>query len=174
MRKIYVSEYDPNWVLTYEASRDELNNLLTDILDSIHHIGSTAVPGLLAKPTIDILVLVNDIETIDGFNEDMENLGYIAMGEAGIPGRRYFYKTLEDNEFIETHHVHIYQVGNAKYQEELLFRDYLRIDDSCKEAYGTLKKKLAQVHRDSPPRYTIAKSDFIKSVIQKAKTYFDK
>ena len=172
LRQIIVEAYNKNWIHDYESAKTILSDIMSNNLVEIYHIGSTSVEGLAAKPTIDILIIVNNIEHIDSLNEAMFKNGFMASGEGGIKGRRYFYKTLPTNQFIETHHVHVYQNGNPKYQEELLFRDYLRIDSTSRNEYEKLKLNLSLTYRDSPPEYTNAKAEFIQKTIAKARQYF--
>jgi len=91
-RRVEVVSYNPNWKEMYKEESGKIINILNDIIIDIHHIGSTAIPRIKAKPVIDILVEVKDIEAIDQYNHKMEELGYEAMGEHGIPKRRFFRK----------------------------------------------------------------------------------
>lgn len=92
------------------------------MITNIHHIGSTSVPGLMAKPVIDILVEVGTINVVDSYNEAMKKqIGYLPKGENGIPNRRYFSKGGDNR----THQVHVYQQGDEKIASHLMFRDYL-------------------------------------------------
>jgi GrpB-like predicted nucleotidyltransferase (UPF0157 family) len=92
MRTIEVVAYDPSWPGVFEIEREVLSRVLGELAVEIHHIGSTAVPGLVAKPIIDILVEVHDMAALDRLNPAMEAIGYDCMGEYGIPGRRYYRK----------------------------------------------------------------------------------
>src|SRR3989338_9466562 len=106
IRTIEVLPYDPNWPELYRKESALLSDIFKDQLISIHHIGSTAVPGLCAKPIIDIMPVVKDISKIDAFNKEMAAIGYEAIGEYGIPNRRFFFKGGVNH---RTHHVHVYQ-----------------------------------------------------------------
>ena len=88
---------------------------------AVHHIGSTSVQGLKAKPIIDIMLVVKDINVVDKFDNEMKNSGYDPKGENGIPGRRHFQKGGDNR----THHVHIYGVKSEQIERHLVFRDYL-------------------------------------------------
>ena len=88
-RRVEVVSYNPNWREMYKEESEKIKNILNDIIIDIHHIGSTALPGIKAKPVIDILVEVKDIERVDQYNHKMKELGYEAMGEYGIPKRRF-------------------------------------------------------------------------------------
>lgn len=172
MRKIIVESYSDKWIEDYNRAQKILVEIIGNNMVDIHHIGSTSVIGLSAKPTIDILIIVKDIEAVDSINNEMKINRFIPKGEAGIKGRRYFCKMLSTNEYVDTHHIHIYEEGNPKYEEELLFRDYLRVDKTSRDAYAKLKLKLSVIYRDSPPKYTSAKSEFIQKTILKARDYF--
>lgn len=90
MRKIIVVPYDDKWPEMFEAESLLIRTLLGGVVKSVHHIGSTSVPGLSAKPVIDILLEVSDINELDTYNSAMASGGYVACGENGITGRRYF------------------------------------------------------------------------------------
>ncbi|MDQ0189366.1 GrpB family protein [Alicyclobacillus cycloheptanicus] len=123
----------------FEEESGYLRGIFAGQLIDVHHIGSTSVPGLEAKPIIDIMPVVRDISLVDECNHDMQNIGYEPMGENGITGRRYFQKGGDNR----THHVHIYQVGSPDVERHLAFRDYLRTHPDTVEMYGTLKRQLA-------------------------------
>lgn len=133
---------------------------------AIEHIGSTAIPGIKAKPIIDILLVVRDIERVDAKNNAMQNLGYEALGEYGIPGRRYFRKRKGEE---DTHHVHTFQEGNPEVQRHVLFRDYLRAHADEAQAYTRLKERLAEQFQHDIDVYTEGKSGFIQRIDQLAK-----
>jgi GrpB-like predicted nucleotidyltransferase (UPF0157 family) len=149
-REIRIEPYNPAWKDHYTQTEHVLRTIFNDLIVDIQHIGSTSIEGLSAKPIIDILIVVNNIEDVDSFNDPMSAHGFLAKGEYGIPGRRYFSKTLSSDPFVSTHHVHMYQIGNPKYQEELLFRDYLRIDEGTLRAYEALKIEFAERFRHDP------------------------
>ena len=113
-------------------------------LVEVHHIGSTAGPGLQAKPIIDILVVLDDTDDINLFNPAMEALGYCARGECldapipGTPGRFYFSK---DTNGVRSHQVHVCAKGHREILDKLAFRDYLRANECKAAAYGNLKRR---------------------------------
>ena len=90
---------------------------------AVHHIGSTAIPAIYAKPIIDLLVEVADIDDVDAHNPAMVALGYEALGEYGIPGRRYFRKG--DEAGVRTHQVHTFEAGSPEVERHLAFRDFM-------------------------------------------------
>lgn len=139
-RAIEVVAPNPDWPRQYEAEAVLLKLVFGDLLAEIHHIGSTSIPGIYAKPIIDIMPLVYDIEAVDSYNGVMEALGYEAWGEYGIPGRRYFPRAPKRR----THQVHVFQVGGADVERHLAFRDYLRANPDKAAIYGTHKRAAAR------------------------------
>src|SRR5918999_3378331 len=111
MRKVEVVPHNPQWRDAYEAEAKHVVAALGENVVAIHHIGSTAIPDIYAKPVIDLLVEVRDITEVDGRSSAMEPLGYEVMGEYGIPGRRYFRK--DDQEEIRTHNIHAFETGSS-------------------------------------------------------------
>ncbi len=105
---ITVLNYDPEWPLKYMRERDKITGMLKDNFISIYHIGSTSVPGLAAKPIIDIMVVVRSLERVDIAAEKFADIGYEYLGEFGIAGRRYFRKGGNER----THQIHIFQADD--------------------------------------------------------------
>jgi GrpB-like predicted nucleotidyltransferase (UPF0157 family) len=167
-RQIKVVPYHPNWSELFEAEADELTAILGQEVVAIHHIGSTAIPGISAKPIIDMLVEVHDIEKIDDFNEEMIQLGYQPKGEFGIPGRRFFIK---GGDATRTHHVHVFQTGNPEVERYLDFRDYMTAHPEEAQAYGRLKAQLAQKFPEDIDSYMEGKDRFIKEIDRKAQAW---
>jgi GrpB-like predicted nucleotidyltransferase (UPF0157 family) len=119
IRKIEVVEYDPSWPELFEIEAEQIKQALGRNCIEIHHIGSTSVPGLSAKPIIDMLPVVRDIQEVDKATKAMESLGYEAKGEYGMAFRRYFQKGKD----IRTHNVHMYQEGDPEISRYLKFRN---------------------------------------------------
>lgn len=164
VRQIAVENYDPNWVEKYTRAAQRLKSVFGAELTAIYHIGSTAIPGIMAKPIIDILIAVRDIELVDALNPALQQLGYEACGEFGIPGRRYFRRGGDER----THHVHVFQQGNAHISRHLAFRDYLCAHPEDALAYSDLKVRLAAAHRDDIHAYMEGKHAFIQAIDHKA------
>ena len=122
--------------------------------------GSTAIPGIHAKPSIDILLEVADLAGLDARAAAMVELGYEPKGEFGIPGRRYFRK--DSAEGIRTHQVHAFQAGDAGIERHLAFRDYLMAHPAIAKSYTVLKQQLADAHPDDIEAYMDGKDAFIK------------
>lgn len=170
VRIIQVVPYNPEWHEEYLKEVEKVCSMLnTEIID-VHHIGSTAIPQIYAKPIIDILVEVRDINNIDKYNEDMKKLEYIAKGEYGIVGRRFFLKGL----YNRTHHIHIFQTGNVEIKRHLEFRDYMIAHSEEAKNYGELKKALAIKSMYDIEGYCYGKDNYIKDIDKKAKEWFSK
>ena len=169
MQRVEVVPHDPMWKDAFEAESNDIADALGDNVVAIHHIGSTSIPGIYAKPIIDLLVEVNDITQVADRNSQMESLEYEAMGEFGIPGRRYFRKDNRDR--VRTHHVHTFEMGSAQVERHLLFRDYMIAHPDEAQAYSDLKRMLAQQYPTSIESYMDGKDGFIKAIDQKAKQW---
>ena len=140
MQHITVVPYDPAWSGLYEAEAQAIAGVLGQRLTAIHHIGSTAMPGLAAKPIIDIMPVVRAVTEADECRADFEALGYEYLGEFGIPGRRYLRKGGDER----THQMHIFASDDVHaIARHLAVRDYLRAHPARAAAYGALKLELA-------------------------------
>ncbi|QDT96042.1 dephospho-CoA kinase/protein folding accessory domain-containing protein [Gimesia aquarii] len=168
MRNIIIAEYTTAWQEMFVTESLCLNNALESVLISIHHIGSTSIPGLAAKPTIDMLAVVQSLNELDTLNHVMSDLGYVAKGELGIVGRRFFAKGSDDH---RTHHVHAYEEGHPEIESHLDFRDYLRSHPDQVSCYAELKSKLSEQHRNDVEAYIEGKSSFIEETIWNARQW---
>lgn len=160
IRKIEVVGYDPNWPKLFEAEAKRVKEALGNNCTEIHHIGSTSIPGLSAKPVIDMLPVVRNIQEVDKANKAMESLGYEAKGENGIAFRRYFQKGQNNR----THHVHVYQEADPEISRHLKFRDWMRSHASDSENYGKLKIELAKKFPYDILQYCNGKDAFVASI----------
>lgn len=163
--RIAVVAYDPQWVARYRQEAAVLHEVFGDQVLAVHHIGSTSVPGLSAKPIIDILLEVRDIEAIDRYNASMRARGYDPRGEFGLPSRRYFPKIIDGRRIC---HVHTWQSGDPAIERHLSFRDYLASNPEPRDAYGRLKEELAAQFAGDRERYMDGKHDFIQETEQQA------
>lgn len=162
---IEIVDYDENWPMLYEKEALFIRSVLKDELISIFHIGSTSVKGLKAKPIIDIMPVVSDIEKTDKLNPSFEEAGYESMGEFGIANRRYFRKGKDKR----TVHVHIFQYDNLyEIERHLIFRDYLRQFPSAREEYGKLKAELALLYPTDIDAYCDGKDSLVKEIEARA------
>src|SRR4028119_2538328 len=159
--KVEVVPHDPNWRCAFETESKLIALALRDNVVAIHHIGSTAIPQIHAKPIIDMLVEVKDILKIDTHSSEIEALGYQAMGEFGISGRRYFRKG-------RSHHIHSFEVGSPQIERHLAFRDYMITHSEDAQQYSELKRELANKYYDNIQGYMDGKDEFIKAMDLKA------
>ena len=157
--KIEVVPYNSLWPAQFESERSALLAGLGNIIDHVHHIGSTAIRGLSAKPVIDIIIEVQSFALLDRATSKLETMGYEAMGEFGIAGRRYFRK----GGVYRTHQIHAIRTGDVHVMRHLAFRDYLAAHPSVMEDYGLLKMKLAADCNDDLDEYCNGKDPFIKT-----------
>jgi len=167
-RKVEVVAYDFRWPGLFETEAGKLETVLGENLIAIHHIGSTSVPGLMAKPTVDLLVVVRSHEQLDACDNTMRALGYQSKGENGIQGRRYYQKL--DGE-SHLYHIHAFESGHFEIARHLNFRDYLRMHPDEARAYQDLKVDLAAQYPSDPERYTSSKTDFIQEIDRRAATW---
>lgn len=173
-RVMEVVDYDPNWISAFEKEAAMLRSVFGKRLVDVHHIGSTAVPGLQAKPIIDILVELDDTSNITSFNSAMEALGYRVRGECldapvpGTPGRFYFSK---ETNGVRSHHVHVCAKGHQEIFDKLAFRDYLRVHRDVAAAYADVKRRAAVDHRLDNIGYMRAKDGFVKTALADARRW---
>lgn len=164
-RKVEVKAYDPSWPAMFKGESKLLKAALGRNCMEIFHIGSTAVPGMMAKPIIDILVSVKDLRKVDEVADKMEELGYEALGENGISGRRFFRKGGEQ----PTHHVHIFENSNQdEIQRHLAVVEYLCTHERRREEYSQLKAYLAQAYPEDIVGYMEGKAYFVSQLEQEA------
>ena len=143
----------------------EIKKILGENCTAIHHIGSTSVTGLAAKPIIDIMPVVRKLEAVDKSASAFEKLGYEYMGEFGISGRRYLRKGGEER----THQIHIFSEDNTvDIERHLAVRDYLRTHKDVCDEYAALKKELARKYPYDIDGYCDGKDEFVRQMEQKA------
>ncbi len=164
IREIKVLPYNPQWVTMFKKEADRLQNVLPKGLVKIHHIGSTSVPNIAAKPVIDLMLEVSAVELLDQFDDVMNTLDYIPKGEFGIPGRRFYLKGLINR----THHIHAFERGSEGFIRHLALRDYLRAHSSEAEEYAKLKIQLADTHRYDNDGYCTGKFEYVQRLEQRA------
>ena len=163
-RTILVTEYDPQWPILFEREKAEMIAALGSSLLMIEHIGSTAIPGLAAKPVIDIGVGVRSLADAPAFMPSIEKLGYAYEPtlEQLLPERRFFWK---GTSAIHTCHLHLAEMDNPVLLKPLRFRDYLRRHPELAEKYGELKKELAKRCGQDIGAYVNGKTVFIEQVM---------
>jgi len=176
--EVDVTAYDPVWPRLFEEEKEHLSACLPpELVRRIEHFGSTAVPGLPAKPIIDILVEVTDLnETRQRIAPVLEEQGYDyfwrpSFGDDVPPYYAWFIKRGKDGK--RTHHIHMVE-AHFKHWDRLLFRDYLIDYPETADEYAKLKLSLAQVHHNDRVAYTQAKTDFIVRITEIAREYYSR
>jgi len=170
-RRIEVVAHDPCWPARFKNEARKLACVFQDNLLDIHHIGSTAVPGLAAKPTIDILCEVKAGTHVTDYYEDMRQLGYECRGECldavipGTPGRFYFPKIVDAQHIF---HVHVCHGGNAEVPVLIGLRDYLRTHSEDAGVYGAHKARLAETFVHNNLAYMNGKDVLVKDLVKRA------
>ena len=156
--------YDPLWPSLFEAERNRLVRLFPTQFVDIQHFGSTAIPGIPAKPVIDLLAGVESMAVADSLVEPLLNSSYTTSAEfnATLVDRRWFMRWANGR---RTHHLHIVVHGGAEWRRRLRFRDMLLNDTELAHRYALLKEKLAAQHSVDREAYTCAKSEFVLSVM---------
>ncbi|MFW8052858.1 GrpB family protein [Vagococcus fluvialis] len=160
--KIEVVPYQSDWIELFQEEKMQLTRVISEEnFISLHHIGSTSVPSLSAKPIIDLLLVVKDISKLDLDNEKIASLGYLPRGEFGISGRRYFPKGGDNR----THHLHAFQYDNAyDISRHLLVRDYLRTHAEARKSYANIKIAGAKKYPLNIDGYGDYKDSFVKQL----------
>jgi GrpB-like predicted nucleotidyltransferase (UPF0157 family) len=166
MRKVEVVPHDLKWRDSFEIESKSISDAFGENVVTVHHIGSTAIPNIYAKPIIDVLVEVKDLISVDRQRSAMEALGYTVMGEFGIPGRRFFRKDNQDG--TRTHHIHAFEVGSEQIERHLAFRDYMIAHPEDAKRYSELKRQLAREYPTNIDGYMDGKDGFIREIDVKA------
>jgi len=162
MGEVIVVDYDPGWRRVFEEIRSSVLAGVSDIAIAIEHVGSTSVPGLAAKPVIDMDVVVADSDMETGIGR-LTALGYEHRGDLGIQGREAFGRPSGS----PRHHLYLCPSGSPALANHLAIRDYLRRNASAASAYGELKKHLAREFPRDIDGYIEAKTGFIVGVLRK-------
>ena len=160
---IVVTDYDVAWPARFQALADRVKGALGDQVRRLEHIGSTSVPGLAAKPIIDMLLIVDDVEDEAAFVPPLESAGFeLRVRE---PDHRMFRTPQRDM------HLHVYAPGRAEERDYLDLRDWLRVSTEDRTRYETVKRHLAQQHWDDMNDYADAKTDVVLDILTRARTW---
>lgn len=163
--KVEIHAPDAAWPDAFRAEKAAIEGVLKRPGLRFEHVGSTAVPGLAAKATIDVMIGTADGAVDEAAQKAFESLGYKFLCEFGVPGRQLFRKGLPP-----THHVHWTKTGGAFWEDQLLFRDFLRTHPGEAAAYEDLKRGLAAQFAEDRAKYTASKAEFITALIVKARS----
>jgi len=160
---VRLASYSPEWKNIFEQEKKLLQSSIGSYIIEIQHIGSTSIPGMVAKPIIDIGIAVERFEEGVVCIKPMENLGYIYNGENGIPRRHYF-----DKGDPTAYHLHMLEQDSDEWKKHITFRDFLRNNEEAAKEYARLKQQLAVKFRHDRLSYTNGKSEFIKHILKVA------
>ena len=164
-RNIVVLPYDERWARDFEAIASEIRDALGGLALDIVHVGSTAVPGLSAKPIIDIDVVIRDYTSFDAVVSALKVLGYYHEGDLGIAGREAF--GYEGKSHLQKHHLYVCPQNSAELKRHIAFRDYLRDHPDAVIAYSRIKAEGAARYPHDIEGYIAHKSPFIEGIYRK-------
>jgi GrpB-like predicted nucleotidyltransferase (UPF0157 family) len=169
---IHLQEYDKNWPKIYHEEKNDILKTAGKWIEGIEHVGSTSVPGLIAKPTIDICIGVTSLSQAEqDILKPLQAVGYeyIKDLEIGIPERRYLQKLNEKGEHL--FHIHVVVINDKLWNEYIRFRDYLIANPEEAQVYASLKLELKEKFSHDRKAYTEAKSDYIATILNKAQIW---
>ena len=167
---VILAAYDPAWPRLAAAHGRRLQAALGSALVIVHHIGSTSVPGLAAKPIIDLMPVVSDLSELDRLRERIEALGYGWHSELGMAGRRYC--TLDDQTGARAVQLHVFQANSPHVERHIALRDYLRAHPEIARAYENEKRRAQSLHPDDSHRYSEEKAAWIRDAEVKALNWY--
>jgi GrpB-like predicted nucleotidyltransferase (UPF0157 family) len=171
MSTIEIVAHDPRWTEMFLHEREMLRGALEGVAERIEHNGSTSVPGLAAKPVIDIQISVRNLQPMDAYRAPLLRLGYTHVPHPDDAFCPFFHRP---QDWPHTHHVHVVKTGGEEEMRTLAFRDYLRDHPDAVEEYAALKRSLAAKFEasefDSQQRYAEAKTSFIENIILRARS----
>ena len=165
---VHIVAYDPSWPALFAEERNRILQAVGQWVEEVEHVGSTAIPGLDAKPVIDLIVGLEDMAYADSCVEPLTNLGYSYWAE-GAELHHLFVRFVDLAMSARTHNLHLVEAEGQYWEERLLFRDSLRRHSETAKEYAELKYRLASRHRDDREAYTEAKADFVSGVVRRAR-----
>lgn len=164
-RRVELVPHDPAWAAAARAEGARLGEALGDALVAVHHVGSTAVPGIRAKPVLDLIPQVHALDVLDALAGRLEALGYLYRGEFGIPGRRYC--TWDDpRDGTRRIQLHCFATGHPEMARMIAFRDHLRAHRDRARAYEAEKERCRRLHPDDTMAYAEAKAAWIRAELR--------
>ena len=164
-KKVIVQSYDEAWKSDFEKIRDEIAGALGELALRIEHVGSTSVPGLSAKPVIDIDVVIRDNTVLNEVITALAGLGYFHEGDLGISGREAF--GYEGKEHLKKHHLYVCPVDSPELKRHIAFRDYLRAHPEAVSEYGRIKEEAAALFPDDIDKYMEYKAPVIRKIYER-------
>lgn len=158
--EVFLHPWTNTWLEEFLFEKEKIQIIDKDII-AVHHIGSTAVKDLSAKPILDIAVEIKNFQSGEKISDKLKRLGYTYAGTNILPDRHYLIKGEP-----RTHQIHMYQSGSEYLQEQLIFRDYLRKNTEVRKEYQQLKMQLAKANKTDKHKYAEEKTTFIQSILK--------
>ncbi|MFF5400799.1 GrpB family protein [Peribacillus butanolivorans] len=162
--EVFLVPWTNDWEKEFLLEKERIQKVIGQNILAVHHIGSTAIKHLSAKPIIDIAIEVKGFQDGEKCVKALETLGYSYKGTNVLPERYYFNKGEP-----RTHQIHMYQSGNKYLLERLDFRDYLRNNETARIQYKKLKQELSTVNKNNKHKYADDKTNFVKSILESIK-----
>lgn len=156
--------HNPKWTECFSEEKELLSKTMGEKILDLRHIGSTSIPGMLAKPILDILAGVKTLADVEAFTQDLNKVGYEDRGDGGIFGRRFFVK---GGEAKRTHHLNFCEMNSFFWESHLAFCDYLRRHPDAAKEYSALKRGLADRFPNDRGAYTTGKGEFVRSILNR-------
>ena len=170
-KRVVVTDHTSDWAVQFQELRNRIWPVVSDIALAVEHVGSTSVPGLAAKPVIDLDILVETDDMIPNVIERLATLGYSHRGNLGIEGREAFRQPPDDS--AAKHHLYLCTANSMAARNHLAFRDRLRSNAAVAQAYAALKKELARRFTEDIDRYIAGKTNFILTVLRQTQELSD-
>ncbi len=173
-RPVVVVDHDPQWAAEFEELRRVLSECLLDLALGIEHVGSTSVPGLAAKPVLDIDVVIEHRDALPLVTERLATLGYVHRGDLDVPGRESFGPSDGSRPLTEPprtwrrHHLYVCAQDSRELARHLAFRNWLRAHPKAAADYAALKRSLAERYHNDVDAYCAAKSEFVEGILARA------
>ncbi|MBN1678980.1 MAG: GrpB family protein [Anaerolineae bacterium] len=158
-----LADYNAEWPARFEREADAIAEAMGDDILEMEHIGSTSVPGLSAKPIIDLMMVVEVFAPLEDYQKRLKPLGYTYQSHENDSDRLFFWKGAP-----RTYHLHVVEFATWEYHRHLMFRDYLRSHPDTAALYEQIKRELAEAFKAKRPSYTAGKTAFIKNIMARA------
>lgn len=169
-RPYELKDYDPQWKVRFSEYAERLKPILADNLLTIEHMGSTSIEGMVAKPQIDILITVKNLDLIKDTYEQLRAAGFVPRGTEYV-GIGDEYVTLDDQNGKRLAGVHIFQEGHPAIEEDRLFRRYISTHEEDKNLYIETKRRLYAQHKDNYEGYDFGKAEVIRAIKSRARDW---
>ena len=160
--RVVVLPYDAAWKMQFEVIQNELDSVLSSLVRDIHHVGSTSVEGMSAKPCIDVDVIIKDYTVFDAVVSKFASIGYIHEGDLGIKDREAFKYTNKPH--LMTHHLYVCPQNSEELRRHITFRDFLRSNADAAKRYSAIKEMAAKLYPNDIDKYIEYKSPCIQEL----------